>query len=331
MAYINQTQGKDCGCTELDTPIQKEVINKFRDDYCKELYELKGKVAELEVRKSSLDKLICQKQCWFVWTERHYLIHRNLSLMVSTELVQTNDSIKEGVKNYQASNKNLAEALKKLSKSVKDLTDKTGELRKAACDLEACRDNICNCSQIIELTGEVPDNCKGTERTDKKRPPECSSVKDVLASLMCMPKNLKFDADSIFKASLDVSGIQTFSNIATLDALQTELSDRIKKFDKQIQDTVKRGDGDLKTALDDLTKSKKDVAKTEVDLYGKRSDFEGVKDAVLFYCCEPCDCVEDKGDCEKRLENCEKEICKICKNVQTGGCDGDKTPTQTAR
>ena len=323
------TQSGDCGCVEPGSPTQKETINRFRDDYCKEVYELKGKVAELEVKKVSLDNLISEKQCWFVWTERHYRIHRNLSLMITTELLQTGDSIKEGVKNYLGSNKLLADALKKLSKSIKDVKDKTYDLRAAACKLRDCKDDICNCSQIIELLGETPGNCSGGDDKNKKeRPQQCNNIKDVLDKLICMPSNLSFDIDSIFKSSLDVAGIQTFSNITSLDGLQTELSDRIKKFEKQVQDTIKQSETDLKSVLDDLVKSKKDLAKTEVDLYGKRSDFEGVRDAVQFYCCAECNCVIDECDCSKRLENCEKDICKICKDVQTSSCPDQQPQPQ---
>jgi len=110
-----------------------------------------------------------------------------------------------------------------------------------------------------------------------------------------------------------VVGIQTFSNSTTLDPLQVELGERIKKIDKGILDVIKRAEGDLKTVLDDMTKTQKDFAKTDVDLYSKRTDFEGIRDAVAFFCCPVCGClVANIDDCEKRLENCERKICQIC-------------------
>jgi hypothetical protein len=233
---------------------------------------------------------------------------------MGTKLLQTNDSIKEGVKNYLAVNKTLAESLKKIAKTVKDVKAKMTDLRDMACKLENCMEDTCNCSQMIELTGEVPANCKDVKPPPRKMPDECSHIKDDLKKLVCMPKYLVLDIDSIFKSSSDVVGIQTFSNITTLDPLQAELGDRIKKLDKSILDVIKRQEGDLKGVLDDITKTQKDFAKTEVDLYGKRTDFEGIRDTVGYFCCPACGCVKQgAGDCERRLEDCECEICKICR------------------
>lgn len=322
------TGGKDCGCgSESTYETQVKTINRLRDDYCKELFGLRGEVVQLEVRKQKLDELIADRQCWFVWNERHYRIFRNMELQEDLELLQVSDSIKEGVKNYVTSNKNLAEALKKLAKTVKDIRTKTIEFQEAAAKLDRCREDVCNCAQMTELTGVPTGNCKGdnsgkTENRDPNCKPEI--IIKILDSLVCMPKFLAYDADSLFKSSSDVVGIQAFSNVGGIDALQAELADRIKKFDKQVTDVKKRSETDLKTALDELGKSKKEMAKTKVELYGKRTDFEGVKDAVAFYCCPDCECIKESDkDCDKRLECCEKKICDLCK-------DGATTPAQTA-
>jgi hypothetical protein len=58
-----------------------------------------------------------------------------------------------------------------------------------------------------------------------------------------------------------------------------------------------------------------------VELYATRSDFEGVKKAVAFYCCQVCTCIpKDMDDCKRRLEGCEKEICDICGKVKDAAC-----------
>jgi hypothetical protein len=320
----------NCGCDELDSVTQVKTINWFRDGYCKDMYVALSEVSKLEVKRSKLAELIKNKKCWFVWTERHYRIYRNLEMIVGTKLIQTNDSIKDGVTNYLTVNKTLAESLKKIAKTVKDVKAKVVELRDMACKLENCMEDTCNCSQMIELTGEVPASCKDPKPTGTKRPPECSNVVDNLKKLICMPKNLVYDIDSIFKSSSDVVGIQTFSNITTLGPLQAELGEKIKKFDKSITDVIKRGEGDLKTVLEDMTKTQKDFAKTQVELYARRSDFEGIKDAVAFFCCPPCGCVDqNRGDCERRLETCERKICQICKdNLNPDSC---KEKTEDAR
>lgn len=316
MAYNQpqQDQDRDCGCIELDSPTQKKAINVFRETYCRELYELWGNVVQLEERRSKLEGFVKDKTCWFIWTENNYRIHRNLSQTTVSELLQTGDSIKENLKTYDTSNKTLAESLKKLVKSLKDVKTKAGEFQNAAFDLTKCLKDPCNCSQLIEL-GIPEENCKGNPNPPRERPKGCrpDEIREMFRVLMCMPENLAADATSIYNSAVNTQGIQSFTSVPSLDKLKDELAERIKKLEKQVGDNLKRAEGDIKTSLEDLAKIKKEQAKTHVELYGKRNDFEGVKDAVQFYCCSPCNCVVDEDNCKPRLAKCEEDICRLCK------------------
>src|SRR3954469_8743093 len=110
-----------CGCDEPTSETQIKTINVVRDSYCKEMYATLGDVLQLESKRVKLTKLIDNKTCWFVWTERHYRIYRNLELLVGAKMLQTNDSIKDGIKNYLNVNKTLADSLKKIAKTTKDV------------------------------------------------------------------------------------------------------------------------------------------------------------------------------------------------------------------
>src|SRR5688572_30722538 len=143
----------NCGCVEPDTVTQTKTINPKRDEFCRRMYEAYGETTSLEFKRTSLGTLIQKKNCWFIWTERHYRTYRNLQLTIDTRLLQTKDSIKEGIKNYLTVNKTLAETLKKIAKTAKDVKARAGELREMACKLENCMEDTCNCSQMIELTG----------------------------------------------------------------------------------------------------------------------------------------------------------------------------------
>lgn len=316
----------DCGCVELESPTQKKTINVFRQDYCKELYSLWGEVVKLQERRNKLKTLIRDKTCWFVWTEKNYSIHRNLTVTISSELLQTGDSIKEGVKTYSTSNKNLAESLKKITKTLMEVKTKTEDLREAAFRLNNCLKDPCNCSQLVEL-GIPEEGCKGAavERKEPQSPP-CppEQIKEFFRKLICMPENLVKDVTSVLNSAANTQGIQRFTNTNSLDTFNTELVERIKKFDKQVSENVKRSETDLKTSLEDLIKSKKDQAKTLVELYSKRNDFEGVKDAVKLYCCAPCPCIVDEDDCAPRLQNCEEDICDICSRIKDEGDHADE-------
>jgi hypothetical protein len=213
-----------------------------------------------------------------------------------------------------------------------DVKTKTEDLRDAAFRLHNCVKDPCNCSQLVEL-GIPEEGCKGaaTERKEQKnkgcKPEE---IKEFFRKLTCMPENLVKDITSVLNSAANTQGIQRFTNTSSLDGFNTDLVERIKKFDKQVSENLKRSEGDVKTSLEELVKTKKEQAKTLVELYSKRNDFEGVKDAVKFYCCAPCRCIVDEDDCAPRLKNCEEDICNICTKLKDGNDHHDEPDNRPA-
>ena len=311
----------DCknNCEENDTATQK-TITAERTKYCDELYALAGEVIKWETNYTGQVKLYEVKKCIFTWTEDNYRRYRNTEICVGTELLQSNDLIKENVGNYVKWGNDLFAALKNIFKYMKDVKVKLNDLRDAACKLENCKNDSCNCTQIIILTGEMPENCKDDTELPGNRPPECNDAKKNLDDLICMPKALSFDADSLFKASADVVGIQVFSNIGTLEPLQKALAEDSKAFEKHFLDTTTTRAGDLKKAQEELVKAVQEATKATGGLYNKRSDHEGLLCVTRFLCCPNCDCVDDEGDCKPRLDQCKKEICDICEDVKETFC-----------
>ena len=312
----------DCGdnCEESNTPTQKS-INIERKKYCDELYTTAGEVIKWETSYTGQSTLYERKKCLFVWTEDNYRRYRNTEICVGTELLQSNELIKENVSNYVKWGNDLSAALKNIFKAIKDAKAKMSDLREAADKLENCKNDSCNCTQITILTGEVPKNCEGKDQPTYERPKECETSKDDLNDLICMPKALGFDADYLFKASSDVIGIQVFSNIGTLDPLQKTLSEDSKAFEKHILETMKAREAGLKKLQEELVKAVQETTKSAAGLYNKRNDFEGLMCTTKFICCPKCGCVVDEGKCEPRLEKCKKEICDICEEVKETFCE----------
>ena len=311
----------DCtNCEENDTATQKS-INVARKVYCDDLYSTAGDVSKYETNYTGQTTLYERKKCMFVWTEDNYRRYRNTEICVGTELLQSNDIIKENVGNYIKWGNDLSTSLKNIFKSIKDVKSKIGDLRDAANKLEGCKNDICNCTQMTILTGEVPENCNDkTKPPQDKRPDECSDASAILDSLICMPKALQFDVDYLFQSSSDIIGIQVFSNLGTLDPLQKTLSDESKAFEKQIQETMKARETDMKKIQDDLVKAVQEATKSAGALYNKRSDFEGLMCTTKFICCPGCDCVNEEDDCKPRLEKCKETICDICDEVKDSFC-----------
>lgn len=343
----NQQQNdEDCQCKEKDTPTQKS-INRDRLKLCATLYDTSGKVTRLEKKFKGEKKLYNDKTCLFNNTEENYRRYRNLSITVGTELLQTNESMKGNVKTYNEWNASLNKILKDgIAKAVKDVKAKMSELKDAACKLDSCLNDKCNQAQKTAITGEKPENCK----EDPKEPPqECQNAGEIFKELICIPKGLTFDIDSIFQSSADVVGIQLFSNIDTLDPLQKKLEEQSKQFEKHITDTARLREGDLKKLQEELVKSVKEVTKAAIERNTTRSLFEGYKDAVNYICCPKCKCVDEEcgchdnddkkknndneccGDLSKpRLEKCEEDICEICDDVKKTFCC-DKEPEKPSK
>ena len=340
----NQTgQTDDCGCNDCkDKDNATQVsINVNRTALCKLLYNERGTVSKLETKFSGENDLYREKRCIFLNTEKNYRRYRNFEITTGTELIQTNVSIKASVAQIKDWNKNLNATLTALSKQVKDLKAKFGDLKDSACKLDSSYKDKCNIGQKKALTGKAPENCP-----DPTPPIDaCKDACTEIEALICRPKGLALDIDSIFQASSDVIGIQIFSNIDSLDQLQTDLSTKSTAFDKLISDAMKARKTELDKLQDDLVNSVKTITQVAINRNSERAIFEGYYDATKFLCCPSCSCVpaddtttvgKPAGDwntsnstgnkecdddcCPPRLKDCEQAICDICDQVKTTFC-----------
>jgi hypothetical protein len=314
----------DCNsCKDKDNPTQHTITHE-RFKICSLLYDSSGELSKQEEKFVKENELYGLKKCLFTNTEDNYRRYRNLDIATGSELLQTNESVKANVTEYNKWNKELNTALKNIAKAVKEAKTKFAELKKAACDLDSCYNDSCNKAQKKALTGKS-EGCKDETPVDA-----CSDAEKIFGELICMPKGLASDIDSLFKSSHDVVGIQVFSNIETLEPLQKNLEEQSKSFQKQIADVVKLREGDLKKQQEELVKSVKEITKSAMDRNNARSKFEGYYDAADFLCCPECDCVTgsknntndndcDTG-CDPRLKVCEDKICDICGKVKETFC-----------
>jgi hypothetical protein len=334
-------QDDDCGCPPDDdcaenTSLTQKAINLERKEYCDLLSQHAGEVSKWEMNYEGQKEVLEHKKCLFNWTEENYQRYRNTEITIGTELVLSGDLIKENVSRNIKSGAALAATLKEIFKAVKEAKTKMNDLREAACKLDSCLQDSCHCAQVTVLTGKVQEKCRESKPVPGERPAECQNIEEVLHDLLCMPKSLVSDIESIFKASADIIGIQVFSNIGTLDPLQKTLTEQSKTFEKQLAEAMKLREGDLKKLQEDLIKSIQEASKSVSTLYQKRSDFEGTFKTVKYLCCPKCGCVQEDKHCEPRLHQCEEEICGICEDVKktfcTDGCnDPDPVPAVQAR
>jgi hypothetical protein len=325
---------KGCNdCQDKDNATQKS-INTERLALCTLLYETEGYVEQQQTKYDGESEVFHDKKCMFLHTEENYQRYRNLEICVGTELLQTNVSIKTNVASLNKLNTDLNKVLTDITKQIKDAKSKFADLKSAACKLDDSIIDKCNAAQWKAITGKTLENCK----EDPKPPSDaCKNAESEIKNIICLPKGLGKDIDYIFQSSADVTGIQLFSNIDTLDPLQKTLSDKSNAFEKLISETMKTRKSDLDTLQTDLVNSVKSITQSAMDRNSIRSDFEGYYDATRFLCCPDCDCVNNnpnnpdstskdncKDECHPRLQKCGTEICGICEVVKTTFCCDNK-------
>lgn len=311
---------EEVGCKDVkDLPSQK-TINLERIPICNGLYDAAAELSKQEKKFEGENTVFTDRKCLFRYTEENYRRYRNLDITVGTELVKTNETVKDNVALYKDWNKKLSEKLKNIAKGIKEAKAKFSDLKKAACDLDSCIKDSCNAAQRKALTGKSSGECEDKDVIDA-----CKDSDKTLGELVCMPKALSADIDSIFKAAHDVVGIQVFTNIDTLEPLQKTLDEKAKDFKTLISGVVKTRETDLKGLQDTLVKSVEEITKAAMARNNARANFEGYYDAAKYLCCPKCPCLRPTDDkpCDPRLKDSEKCICDICEDVKKAFCCDD--------
>jgi hypothetical protein len=315
-------------CEEKDNATQKK-INAVKKVYCTNLTTARDNVKKLEIAYDGKETLYKKKERRFLRTQDNLERYVNTEISMGSQLMQANKRITANVASYKTWDDNLSTALKGIFATIKDVKTKVGDLRDAAVKLENSLNDSCSAAQWSIITGKNPDNCKDDNPPPPNPQEGCKDAEEILKLLVCMPKALAFDIDSIFKASSDIIGIQKFGNIVSLVSLQTELSTRAVDFDTLLQNTIKTRKTDLDNAQKDLVQSLADRTDSIIDLYNQRCDYDGVYHTVSEICCPKCGCVAvGKGNCEPRLDDCLCEICEICGEVRDTFSDLQTTKPQ---
>lgn len=302
-------------CEERDNLTQKS-INVLKKTYCDKLRESRNTIRKNEISYEGKEKIYKRKEQRFLRTQNNYQRYVNTEINIGSQLVQANKRVTINVGNYKKWDDDLSTALGTFFTAIKDVKTKLYDLRDASIKLGNSRSDSCSTAQWILITGKNPDPCKD----EKPCPPEtahCKDVEETIDLLLCMPKALAVDVDSIFKVAGDIIGIQKFCNVGSLVALQGDLSKKAIDFDGLLQATITTRKTDLDNAQKDLVKALQDRTDCVIDVYNQRCDYDGVYRTVSELCCPKCSCVnEEAGNCEPRLKDCECKVCEICGKVR---------------
>jgi hypothetical protein len=310
-------------------PTQR-TIDLIKETYCKNLKGLVGELSQSEVTYDGTLVTYNTKKCCFVKTEKNYRIIRNLELSIGVELMQANDDIKKNVVLYNKQNDDLVKALKLVLTNTKEAKIKFGELRDAANKLTDCTKDSCNKSQMVLLGCKQADECNdnNSKDTGDKLPDCCNDVCEIIEELINTPASMSADIDTICGSSAEIVGIQTFSNIKSLETFQADFQLNAKAFDDWVKLKMAAGSTALNVLQDELVLATKNLTQSGFALYGKRNEVEIADDVKDYLCDHECSCIDDECGChheqkdaEGRLANCKCDICDICADVKDIYCN----------
>lgn len=318
----------------------RKTIERLKDGYCLKLKGLAGELSNSEVTYEGSLKLYQKKKCSFIRTEKNYRITRNLSLSTGVELGQASEEIKSNVAAYIKYNGDdkggLVKALKDALAAAKDAKTKFAALHDAAFKLSTSWNDRCNSGQRIILGCGKDEDCNDCNDNEKQpgspgqKPQACENICEVVEELIAIPETLSNDIDIIFNSAAEIIGIQSFTNIKTLEKFQQEFYANAKAFNDQLDASIKTGAESVTAAQKALTDSIKTLTQSSFILYGKRNEVETADETKDYLCCHECNCLEDCGcngegnegsDCDERLKKCKCEICDICKEVKDVYCE----------
>jgi hypothetical protein len=317
-------------CEDSDLPTKKTIRSK-KNDYCITLKTNLGNLRHSEEARKGFRIIYEHRKCRFIRTEKSFRLFRNLELQYGIELIRATTDIETNIKALVTDNTSLGAALGDLVKLLKTAKSAFGDLRDSGCRLDACMKDSCNRSQVAILTGRKIEDCDDKHRPTHepgKRPHDCEGVIEIIEELIHEPGCFSKEIDVILVAAADVTGIQTFANIAALTTtFLPSLKASAAAFDNFIQDRTTNGAAALTTAQTNLTQAIKDLTDGEFAVFNARIAVDSIKGLKDFLCHHKCACIcedpkeHEKGDCgckcggDKRLEKCKCEICEICQEV----------------
>ncbi|MGX1753338.1 hypothetical protein [Sphingobacterium sp. NPDC055346] len=319
----------NCNGNEAKTITQKN-LHQIKEDYCNRLKGKLGELSESEVTSDGTLMMYEKKKCVFVKTEKNYQMLRNLELKVGVELIQSSEEIKKNVAASISQNDALVAGLKAVLMTAKNAKVAFGNLRESAAKLDAAMNDSCNSGQL-RILGCSNDNCNDAEKRNESdnRPNECQDACRILNKLVERPVDLSLEIDIICNSVADIIGIQSFSNIKSLEKFQQDFAGNAKTFDDLIQAQINTATAGLKKSQDDLTLAIKSHTQSSYTLYGKRNELETLVEVKDYLCCHKCSCIGDCGCNEgnneenNRFKKCKCDICDICREVTEIYCIRD--------
>lgn len=282
--------------TETLTPTQeaiRQIIKQLRTDVKTAHSQKKAACIDLGAAQKSYDF----NACCYTKTKKSYQKYWEIDNCVTTTAVQDIEIIKTNIDTFIKDSDNLKKHFKEVVKKVKEAKGKLTEAKDATCKLSDCLDyeERCNPSIYDALVQGIVAGSGGQKLTD------------ALEAITEQSKKAQETACVTFDATIKISGIQIFSNIASLKTFNDKLVEKITNLKKNVDTNLKNITDQSKKAQEDLTNSIKELSSKGHSKHSATNIFEGKKETKNHLKNMTCNSVQDN---QVKLE----DICEKVKN-----------------
>lgn len=304
MATNNQGQTAPAKDACEDVKNTRQILLNSKQELCNELRDAVDNLREAEGTFWGSVEVYKYKKCLYLKSNDSWRFYRNIEISTSNCSAAEAGMMKEKVKKAGERNVELQKLLKEVAKNVSEAHIKFKALNGAACALKRCMDDTCNGGQrkllvdklkednkdhfteAIECLLTLSDSVYHTDKhKDNHRCPDDCYCDENINELLCF--------------TADVVGMQTFSNIENLSAIEKGLNDAITEFHNNVSGNLKAGADDAAKGLEELLKFQQTAAKLKYELFEKRGLASGIKDSKDFVCDPKCVDMDRKNLCRE--------------------------------
>ena len=284
-----------------------DSLKSIRKFYCEKRTEAEGTANAADTTWRGFEEARQFKICLWSRSKVARNFYRSIDYYAALPTAAETERMGKDLDDFIKKSDELSKALKDIAKGVKNIKDKAAELKGAACTLGSCLKEFTNNDQYEVLSQRIP-GFGDTVRNDLIKRVTTDDPDAVTAVQL---------ADDAFKVSVEVVGLQAFSNVDSLKPLGAGLLDRAKSFKADVDANVKARADEATKNMEDLLKHVKETTIKKVDKRRAAAALEGTLSTLDFVCdpdcncpCEDCDGAAPKNACVKCL--CEKAKSNLC-------------------
>jgi hypothetical protein len=245
----------------------QDALEACKKDLCTKRAAAQSEKNAADTQRKQAESVLENKKQCLLKAKCTLETYQGMDYSVGLKSATNSESIKKNSEEYLAKDGELATSLKGVAQTLKLVKEKIADLKAAACMLDTCVKDSCNAQQIKIIEKTIPDFKQ--------------EVADKLISVTNATNGL---ADTAFIHAVEITGIQTFSNVDSLVELSKNLQAKVKEFKSDL-------DGNVKERTDEVKKSHEEYAAAVVEFSKKTSDkrkksvyLEGLAFSLDFIC-----------------------------------------------